>query len=363
MGSARIENQHQPCMRNDPAKENAHFSRAPIPTGKLPLPVLNRLLREYVGNGDNVYLGAGLGRDATVIELSDRLLIVKTDPITFVADDIGAYVVHVNANDVACMGGEPKWFLATILLPSNKTNEEELESIFQQISNACKALAISWCGGHTEITATVSQPVVVGCLLAEAPRERRYAPERIQSEDHIILTKGLAVEATTILSREKEQALAEAFELEFAQRCRNFLSHPGISVMPEARLVWDVPGIHALHDPTEGGLANAVHELLEENELGVEINESQLAIFPETKVLCEHFDLDPLGVIASGALLVVGEVGACEQVMAKFREANVKAAIIGRVLPKDEGRWLVSGSERHPLPLFRCDEIIKALAA
>lgn len=332
-----------------------------LPSGKLPAAFLHRLLAQYVSSEAGVELGAGVGRDAAVIACSDRLLIAKTDPITFVTENIGHYVVQVNANDIACMGGEPKWFMATLLFPDHKTEEAQVEEIFRQISRACATHAIAWCGGHTEITATVTQPLVIGMMFGEAPRSRRYAPARIEPGDHILLTKGLAVEATAIIGKHKAAALAEIFATDFASHCQNFLFEPGISVLAAAKLAWEVAGIHALHDPTEGGLANAVHELLEEKKLGVEIYGAQVLLLPETKLLCEHFALDPLGLIASGALLVVGQAGACEELLQKYHAANIPAAMIGRVLDEGEERWLLEDNEKQALPRFSRDEILRVL--
>jgi hydrogenase maturation factor len=296
-----------------------------------------------------------------VIDLGGRLLIAKTDPITFVAEDIGYYALHINANDVACMGGEPKWFLATLLLPEKTTTPGRVEEIFRQLGDACKKIGVTLCGGHTEITAGLDRPIIAGCLLGEAPAHRIFSPERIEPGDAIILTKGLAVEATSIIGRGQAQVLSETFDAKFAQNCRRYLSDPGISVLPEARLAWREGGIHALHDPTEGGLANAIHELLVERNLGVEIELASLPLFPESKLLCEHFHLDILGLLASGALLIIGAAEACAKLQAKLQRAKITASIIGGILPASQGRWLIDGKQRYELPLFRRDEILKMM--
>jgi len=341
-------------------------SRLPevFPVGKLPLGFLQTLLQKYAnvsGEKHSVKVGAGLGRDAAVIELSDRLLIAKTDPITFVADDIGYYALHVNANDVACMGGEPKWFLATLLLPEKTTTPKLVEEIFCQLGDACKKIDVTLCGGHAEITAGIDRPIIAGCLLGEAPPDRIFSPERIEPGDAIILTKGLAVEATSIIGREQAKILAQTFDAALAQNCRRYWRDPRISVLPEARLAWQEEGIHALHDPTEGGLANAIHELLLERNFGVEIFWENIPLFPESKLLCEHFHLDILGLIASGALLIIGEENVCAKLQTKLQRAKVTASVIGQILPAGEGRWLVDGKQRHELPLFRRDEILKVI--
>src|SRR3989304_1484346 len=89
----------------------------PLLTGKLPPELLERLLAGVARRGPRVLLGPTPGEDAALIDLGDRVLVAKADPVTFATDRIGWYAVHVNANDVACMGARPAWFLATVLLP------------------------------------------------------------------------------------------------------------------------------------------------------------------------------------------------------------------------------------------------------
>lgn len=137
-----------------------------LPTGKLPVTLLRRMLARYAGNRDpRLVVGAGIGLDAAALDVGGEYVIVKTDPITFVTEEIGAYALTINANDLATMGALPRWFLATILLPAGTTTRAGVSRIFSQIGRACRTLQISLCGGHTEVTAAVTRPVVVGCLL------------------------------------------------------------------------------------------------------------------------------------------------------------------------------------------------------
>ena len=94
-----------------------------FPLGKLPSDLLAQLLGNISGGDPRVIVGPGIGVDAAVIDMGDRYLVAKTDPITFATDQVGWYAVHVNANDVACMGGTPRWFLATLLMPEDQANE------------------------------------------------------------------------------------------------------------------------------------------------------------------------------------------------------------------------------------------------
>ena len=83
------------------------------PIGKLPSAELARLLTKYTPNDPRVVISGSVGEDAAVIDIGDRYLVAKTDPITFATDEIGWYAVHVNANDIACTGASPRWFLVT----------------------------------------------------------------------------------------------------------------------------------------------------------------------------------------------------------------------------------------------------------
>jgi len=182
-----------------------------LPPGKLPSDLLEKLLTQYTIRDESVVVGPGIGRDAAVISLGEIFLVAKTDPITFVAPDIGYYAVNINANDIACLGGTPKWFLATILLPEEKTTIELAESIFQQLNTACQQARIVLCGGHTEITTRLDRPIVVGQMLGTVSKERLVRPGGIQVGDDILLTKGVAIEATSIIAREKFEEIAGFF--------------------------------------------------------------------------------------------------------------------------------------------------------
>ena len=78
--------------------------------GKFPPSLLEKLLRKTGISDPRVILGPRVGEDAAVLDLGETLLVAKSDPITMATDRIGWYAVQVNANDVACTGGTPRWF-------------------------------------------------------------------------------------------------------------------------------------------------------------------------------------------------------------------------------------------------------------
>ncbi len=328
------------------------------PAGKLPAEDLSRLLSRHARQDPRVIVRPGIGKDATVISLGDRYLVAKTDPITFAADEIGWYVVHINANDIAAMGGTPRWFLATLLLPHGKTGPREVEVIFEQISRTCHELDVTLCGGHTEITLGIDRPIAIGQMLGEVDKDKLVVAEMIQPGDEIILTKGIAIEGTSLIAREW-RGLPPSFRKDQIQRCRDFLKNPGISVVREARIAVEIGEIHAMHDPTEGGLATGLHELAAAASVGLVVEKENIPVFPETDLLCRELGLDPLGLIASGALLIVAPPEDSAKVLSAIRSEKIAASVIGRVWEKEKGVKIMERGKISDLPVFARDEIAR----
>lgn len=337
------------------SKEMAH-----IPIGKLPADFLRELLDKYVACDPRVIVGPGIGLDAAIIDLGDRCLVAKTDPVTFASDEIGWYAVHVNANDIACCGATPRWYLATLLLPEKSTTPKLVESLFKQLSDACRELRIALSGGHTEITYGLERPIVVGQMLGEVPRDGYVTSGGARFGDALILTKGIAIEGTAIIAREKRQHLrgvTSALELD---QSANLLHEPGISVVRDARIALDVGGVHALHDPTEGGLATGLWELAEASSVGLVVDEPSVPILPQCAALCRHYSLNPLGLIGSGSLLIAAEKKRADSIVERLKTNGINAVRIGMVTSRDKGCVLRSADGvARPLPTFARDEITR----
>jgi hydrogenase maturation factor len=306
-----------------------------------------------------VVVGPGVGQDAAVLDFGDRYLVAKSDPITFATDAIGWYAVQVNANDIACTGATPRWFLATLLLPEGRSDAALVESIFAHIRDACRALDVSLVGGHTEITYGVDRPIVSGTMLGELSPDRLVTAAGAQPGDTLILTKGIAIEATALIARERADTLQGRLPSELLERCRNFLYQPGLSVVRDAQIALNAGRVHALHDPTEGGLATGLRELALASHVGIEMNADTIPILPETAVLCAEFGLDPLGVIASGALLIAAAAEDASAITQALNQAGIVASSIGQVLAAEAGLRLRAGDIIRPLPTFERDELAR----
>ena len=330
--------------------------------GKLPMELLSRLLSDIDVRDPRVVLGARAGEDAALIDMGDRYLVAKTDPITFATDLIGWYLVQVNSNDLAAMGATPRWLMATLLLPEG-TTEEQTEEIFTQLLGACDALGITLIGGHTEITYDLPRPIAMGALLGEVAKDRVVLSSGAQIGDSIVLTQGVAIEGTSILAREAGDALiAAGVSQEVIQRAKSFLFEPGISVAKAAAIACDSVDVHAMHDPTEGGVATALLELATAANVGLTVDAGRIPILPECRAICDALSLDPLGLIASGALLITLPFPEAARLIAALSQEGIPASIVGSVAPASEGLRLASGGVERPMPTFERDELARFFA-
>lgn len=335
------------------------YPRGRLPWGKLPVRLLERLLKKYARGGKGVIVGPAVGIDCAVIDTGGRIIFAKTDPITFVAEDIGLYALNVNANDIAAMGGVPGWFLVTVLLPERKSTARSVEKIFKQLSRACKEVGVSLCGGHTEVTPGLKRPIVVGQMLGKPGTKGLVTAAGARVGDDIVLTKGIAIEAASIIAREKGKVIERAFSKRFVTRCRNLVKSPGISVVKDARVAMRAGRVHAMHDPTEGGLSMGLHELAIASGVGVLIERDSIPVIPEAKKVLGHFGLDPLGSIASGSLLVSVDRRDTKKVLRALERAGIRGSHIGRVMPKKAGVRIEADGKSTGLKAYERDEITK----
>jgi hydrogenase maturation factor len=198
-------------------------------------------------------------------------------------------------------------------------------------------------------------------MLGEVERTKLIVPEGARPGDDILMTKGIAIEGTAILTRERGD-LREYFSEEWVLRCQKFLQVPGISIVREARIANGIAKVHAMHDPTEGGLATGLHELASAARVGMLVEREKILILPETALLCRELQLDPLGLIASGALLIVAPEGDSARILAELEVEGIPASVIGKIWEREKGVKLRQGGRIQDLPLFNRDELARYLA-
>ncbi|NJE01403.1 AIR synthase family protein [Thermococcus sp. JdF3] len=329
-----------------------------LPVGKIPPEKLRELVFNRLGaGGERVIIGADLGVDAAAIDFGETVLVASTDPITGAGEGIGFYAVHVNANDVATFGARPKWFLVSILLPGN-SDEAILSGIMEELHRSAAKLGVAIVGGHTEVTPGLDRPIVVGTMLGEVPRGKLVTSNGSKPGDAIILTKWAGLEGTSIIAGERAEELERAFGREFVERARKFIEM--ISVVEDALTANEV-GVHAMHDPTEGGIANGLHEMADAAGLGFRVHLERIPIREETLGICRFYGLNPLALISSGALMIAAPRDGVDEILNALGEKGINASVIGEFVEDPGVRVIVENGEERPLERPESDELWKVV--
>lgn len=326
--------------------------QAPLPTGKIPVDLLRDVLSRLPSSGPEIRLGPRIGEDACALELPGGILVAATDPITLTSSDVGRFSVIINANDVAVMGVRPRWFLADVLLPEG-TSEAAVRELFTTMHGSLAEIGAELVGGHTEVTQAVTHPVVVGHMLGLAEDGRFVTTSGVGPGD-VVLQVGLApVEGAAVLARLPAERLG-GVDPALIDAARRALDDPGISVVEPALLAAEL-GATALHDPTEGGLAAALHEMADASGVRIRIDVRAVLWFEPGRAVCLALGADPLSTLASGALLAAFPADRSEAAVVTLIARGHPAAPIGRAEPGSG----VMDTHGHAIPWPQRDEVAR----
>jgi hydrogenase expression/formation protein HypE len=329
--------------------------------GKIPVDLLKEVVFKHLGLGrPEVVLGPSAGIDGAVIEAGSRSLIFSMDPITGALERIGWLAVNVNANDVATFGVRPAVLFSCILLPE-KADSKTLDTICVQMDKAARELGIAIAGGHCEVTPGLASPIVVGCTLGIAEKDKYVTAAGAKKGDKLILTKSAAIEGTAILASDREKILRKALNSATLRKAKNLFNQT--SVVNDAITAFTSGGVDAMHDPTEGGVIGGIYEMADASKVGVEVLEGRIRVRPETLSICRFFNIDPLELVSSGALLIAARPDASAEIVENLRQKRISASVIGSFVSDPKKRTLTSrnGAVRA-LPRPASDHLWRALA-
>ncbi len=299
-----------------------------------------------------VRLGPACGEDAALIFIGGELWAVASDPVSFTTAGAGRLAVTVNANDVAVRGARPRFFTAVVLLAPGE-DAAAAGALLDEIAAACAGLDVALIGGHTEVTPGLAHGLVVGTMLGRV-EGRAVTTGGLRPGDRVGLVGWAGLEGTSILLAELGDRLHSRLDAGALAELERALAGDWLSVVTPALAAAGVAGVSSLHDVTEGGVGEALHEMGAASGLRVEVEPEAVPVLGATRGACAALGLDPLGLIGSGGLLV-----GC----AEAEVGNLKAALAtsGRPL-----RWIGRATRGRPgctgVPRFPRDEILRVHA-
>ena len=296
---------------------------------KFSLNVLERHVYPYVKTSHpDIILGAAFGEDVALTRIGGDILISHLDPIVGAIGNIGWLAVHVACNDIATSGVPPRWVLLLILVPSID-DENLLGRIMRDADRAVKDLGAYIIGGHTGYSSGLSRPLVAVTALGTASGRRMVKTSDARIGDHVLVTKGIALEGTAILAQDfSDVALRLGLGREDLEEAHRLMYE--VSVVNEA-LVLAECGATAMHDVTRGGLLETLLEIAHLSRVNIEVDTSKLPMRPVVTRFADAFQFDPLQMISSGTLVATVPPDRVTDVAKALAERNIVYGDVGCV--------------------------------
>jgi hydrogenase expression/formation protein HypE len=297
---------------------------------KFSLDVLEKRVFPFTVTKDpDVILGAVFGEDVALTRIGGDILVSHVDPIVGAISNIGWLAVHVACNDIATSGAPPRWILLLVLVPALE-DEDLLEQIMRDADRAAKQFGASIIGGHTGYSSGLSRPLVAVTALGTASGRRLVRTAGAQIGDHVLVTKGIALEGTAILAQDfSDVAQRSGLTQQDLEKAQKLMDE--VSIIPEA-LTLAEHGATAMHDVTRGGLLETLLEMAYLSGLGMEVDSSRLPIRPVVARFAQAFQFDPLRMISSGTLAATVPPDRVADATDALTKMGILSADVGRVI-------------------------------
>jgi len=297
---------------------------------KFSLDVLNRCVYPLLKSDDpDVLLGAEFGEDVALTKVGGDILASHVDPIVGAVQDIGWLAVHVACNDIATSGAPPRWILPLVLVPS-KDDEALVKVIMTDIARAAEEIDVSVIGGHTGYSANLNRPLVAVTALGTLGGRQPILTRGAKVGDHILVTKGIALEGTGILASDfSRTAISLGLTESEIDQARVLLNN--VSVIPEA-LALAQHGATSMHDVTRGGLLETLLEIAQLSEVELEVHSENVPIPEIVARFADAFGFDPFKMISSGTLAATVSPECADEVQRQLHDRKIPFSVIGKVV-------------------------------
>ena len=305
------------------------------------------LLRDVLLPALGTAASAGVLEDAALVDVDGVGLVVSTDsfvvsPLFFPGGDIGSLAVHGTINDLAMRGAMPVALTVAYIIEEG-FGVTELRRVTESIGAAARAAGVPVVTGDTKVVGRGAADglFVTTTGIGRRPPEAWVSASFARPDDVVLLSGPIGAHGATILST--REALGFESEIESDTRALHRLVAAMIGVAGGA--------IHALRDPTRGGVASVLNEIAAASGVGIQIDEQAVPVPPAVAAACELLGLDPLHVANEGCLIAIVAPAHADSVLATMRSRpeGRDAVRLGRVRGDRAGRVVMNtlvGGER-----------------
>lgn len=292
--------------------------------GKLTHRLIADLFYRYFGN--ELLLEGG---DSAVFETKNGRMAFTTDsyvisPVFFKGGNIGKLAVCGTVNDLTVSGAVPLYLSCGFIIEEG-LKMAELELIAKSMADTAKEAVVGIVTGDTKV-------VPQGCAdrifintagIGLIPENVAFSVKKVRKGDQIILSGTMGDHGTAILLERENLKVRSRIESDCAPL--NLLLQPVIRRFSDA--------IRVMRDPTRGGVATALNELVTGSGLSINLHEDALPVREEVKGVCEMLGIDPLYMANEGKVLIIADGAQADSIVALLKESpsGKDAAVIGTV--------------------------------
>jgi hydrogenase expression/formation protein HypE len=270
------------------------------------------------------------GNDQAAFDVAAGRMVMTTDayvisPLFFPGGDIGSLSVHGTVNDIAMAGAQPLHLSASFILEEGFPLAD-LQRIAESMAEACRNAGVAVVTGDTKV---VERGKADGLFISTTgiglvPAGIELSVERVRPGDVVIVSGTLGDHGVAVMSKRHDLTFETAIVSDSA-------ALNGLVARMVAAGGWR---LHAMRDPTRGGLASTLNEIARQAGVGFRIEEEAIPVKPEVTAACELLGLDPLYVANEGKLAAFVAPEAAAEVLAAMRAHPLgrEAAIIGEAV-------------------------------
>ncbi len=278
--------------------------------------------------------------DSSVLERPAGRIAVSTDsfvvqPLFFPGGSIGDLAVNGTVNDLAMSGARPLYLSAAFILEEGLPLPD-LARIVDAMAQAAKTAGVTIVTGDTKV---VERGHGDGCYINTSgigivPDGLQIGPACVRPGDKIILSGTIGDHGMAVLSLRE----GLTFESEIRSDCAALYGLVEVALSAAG-----THGLHAMRDPTRGGLGATLHEIASASNVGIEIEESRLPVRDDVSSACELLGIDPLFVANEGKMVTFIAPEHADAVLSAMcaHPLGAHAAIIGQAVDQHP-RTLVS---------------------
>ena len=274
--------------------------------------------------------------DSAILQVGSSEIAFTTDsfvidPLFFPGGNIGKLAVCGTVNDLAVSGAVPLYLSVSFIIEEGFPISE-LEVVVESLASEAKKAGVLIVTGDTKVVnkGKCDKLFINTAGIGKITKKDSFISKAldIQAGDVIIVNGTIGDHGMAVMNARESFNFKTNVESDCAS-----LNHM-------IREVLDKSSVKFMRDPTRGGVATVLNELVAKTKLGIEIEESSLPINPGVKAMCELLGFDPLHIANEGKVLIVaGEIEGLEILeILKKNELGTKSTIIGRVVSEHPGK-------------------------